>query len=42
MRLLNDWEIVRVTKFFNVLENFKGTTDNEDFMIWNNNVRRDA
>lgn len=39
-RLLNDWEVVRVTKFFKVLEIFKGTTDNEDFMIWNSNVRR--
>ncbi|MCE2055970.1 hypothetical protein HAX54_043829 [Datura stramonium] len=37
-RLLNDWEVVSVTKFFKVLEIFKGTTDNEDFMIWNSNV----
>jgi len=41
-RLLNDWEIVRVTEFFKVLEIFKGTTDDEDFMFWNNYVRRDT
>lgn len=33
-RALNDWEIVRVTEFFNVLEVFKGTSEAEDSIIW--------
>lgn len=39
-RLLNDWEVGKVTEFFKALVIFKGMTDNEDLMIWNNNVRR--
>lgn len=36
-RALNDWEIVRVTEFFNVLEVFKGTSEAEDSIIWKGN-----
>nr|XP_009792684.1 PREDICTED: uncharacterized protein LOC104239685 [Nicotiana sylvestris] len=39
-RALNDWEIVRVTEFFNALEVFKGTSEAEDSIIWKGNNDR--
>lgn len=33
-RLLNDWEIQRLTAFYNTLEQFTGTSKTEDCVIW--------
>lgn len=36
-RLLNDWEIGRLTEFYNVLEQFKGISNFEDCLNWQGN-----
>nr|XP_009762743.1 PREDICTED: uncharacterized protein LOC104214732 [Nicotiana sylvestris] len=36
-RLLNDWEIERVTDFYNTLERFSGTNSNQDLIVWQRN-----
>lgn len=36
-RLLNVWEVTRVTELVNLLESFKGTTEQEDSLVWERN-----
>lgn len=36
-RLLNDWEIGRLTEFYNVIEQFKGISNSEDRINWQRN-----
>lgn len=36
-RLLNDWEITRITEFYKTLDQFKGTSLSEDCILWQGN-----
>lgn len=38
-RLLNDWEISRMTEFLSTLGQFQGLTDSEDCIVWKGDSR---